>query len=418
MILTVVTIRGRDGAREGDIIQIPSNLQQSGQRMSDWWKYLLLFVIVLAPLEIAAYVAARSLVPLGIIVPPPYEDGYAAYLATRDPVLGWPRPDAMGSGEYDTRGSRIIPSFPDPSSHVCVSAYGDSFTWGDDVGPEHAYANALADRLGCRVANFGVGGYGTDQALLRYMHNSDDRAPVVVLGHFSENIVRNVNQLRDFYASGRFGFKPRFIRDSSGDLQLVPLPLLSSDEYLSVHRHTEELLPHEYFAPGRAGAPAVLGFPYTLTVVRAFFHYRIQARLRGQPSYAAFYDVNHPSGGLHVTTGIIAEFLKVAEQRSQQALVMIIPDIKDLETLRGGKGAAYDALLDQLTRSGIKPIDAGRGMLALVGDRDICDLYVSCGASHFNAEGYALLARLVHERLSTLPGLDLGIPLDSLQAVR
>ncbi len=371
--------------------------------MSDWWKYLVLFVILMLPIEIASYGVARLLIPRGIVILPPHEDGYEAYLATRDPVLGWPRPEAIGTGEYDARGSRIIPSFPYTSADVCVSTYGDSFTWGDDVGPEHAYANTLAEMLGCRVDNFGVGGYGTDQALLRYMHNRDDHAEVVVLGHFSENIVRNVNQLRDFYAAGRFGFKPRFVRHSTDGMQLVPLPTLSSDEYLSVHRRTETLLPHEYFTPGTTGASAVLAFPYTLTVVRGLFHYRIQARLRGQPSYAAFYDVGHPSDGLKVTTGIISEFVAIARNRNQHALVMIIPDIKDLEVLRDGNAAPYDTLVEQLTRSGIEPIDAGKGILSALGNRDICEIYVSCGASHFNAEGYALLAKLVYERLLRAP---------------
>ena len=418
MILSVASICGGDCAREDAIIGYVSDLQQGGRRMSEWWKYLVLFAIVLVPIEIASYVAARWLVPLGLVILPPQEDGYEAYLATRDPVLGWPRPDAIGTGEYDVRGSRIIPSFPDPHAYVCVSTYGDSFTWGDDVGPEHAYANALAGMLGCRVENFGVGGYGTDQALLRYMHNTEDQAPVVVLGHFSENIVRNVNQLRDFYATARFGFKPRFIRNAEGDLPLVPLPTLSSDEYLLVHRHANKLLPHEHFVPGTLGAPSIMGFPYTLTALRALFHYRIQARLRGQPSYAAFYDVSHPSGGLYVTSGIVSEFFSAARQRSQQAVVMIIPDIKDLEILRGGNAAPYDPLMVQLSQTGIDAIDAGRGILGLLGDRDICDLYVSCGASHFNAEGYAMLATLVRERLTTLPGLNIGNPGDSQHVVQ
>ncbi|MCC5870158.1 MAG: SGNH/GDSL hydrolase family protein [Gammaproteobacteria bacterium] len=383
--------------------------------MSDWWKYLILFVVILAPLEIASFLAARWMVPLGIVILPPKEDGYAAYLASRDPVLGWPRPDAIGAEEFDSRGSRIIPNFPSIFAHVCVSTYGDSFTWGADVGPDGAYANALANLLGCRVENFGVGGYGTDQALLRYVNNQDDHAPVVVLGHFSENIVRNVNQLRDFYASGRFGFKPRFILNQADELQLVPLPTLSVDEYLSVHRHTDSLLPYEYFAPNTKGAPAVFGFPYTLTVVRALFHYRIQARLRGQPSYAAFYEPGHPSGGLAVTEGIILEFVETARQRGQQALVMIIPDIKDLEMLRGGHGAPYDPLETLLAQAGIDSIDAGRGILALLGDRDICDLYVSCPTSHFSAEGYAMLAQLVHERITKLPDFQIGNPGNSQQ---
>ena len=368
--------------------------------MKDWWKYLVLVLLVVVPIELGSLVAARILAQQNIVLSAPDADGYEEYLEQRDPALGWPAPEVIGTWEYDLIGSRIIPSFPDPQSPACVSVYGDSFTWGDEVSPAEAYANVLAVMLGCRVNNYGIGGYGTDQAYIRYQSNEQDRPPTVVLGHFSDNIVRNVNQLRDFYAHSRFGFKPRFILDGQGELKLVPIPTLTADQYLSAFDSPEQFLPYEHFKPGRPGGPILARFPYSMTVTRALAHYRIQARLRGIPSYGPFYSEQHPSDGLAVTAAIVRAFFSEAQNRGQVPLFMLIPDIKDLELLEKGEEAPYLPLIEWLQRSGIDTIDAGPAIMSYLAGRDICDLYVACGHSHFNGEGYAILAHLVYETMA------------------
>jgi hypothetical protein len=94
----------------------------------------------------------------------------------------------------DKIGSRYVPEFPDPDKYqACVSLYGDSFTWGDEVDDVHAWGNVLSKLLHCRVSNFGVGGYGTDQAYMRFHYNKNDKPKLVILGFYTENIQRNVS---------------------------------------------------------------------------------------------------------------------------------------------------------------------------------------------------------------------------------
>jgi hypothetical protein len=47
------------------------------------------------------------------------------------------------------------------------------------------------------VSDYGVSGYGADQAYLRFRRVPDE-APVVILGIFGEGVIRNVNQYRGF----------------------------------------------------------------------------------------------------------------------------------------------------------------------------------------------------------------------------
>ncbi|MBT8423240.1 MAG: hypothetical protein KJP03_09000 [Gammaproteobacteria bacterium] len=353
-------------------------------------------------IEVVSFVAATILLPTGLLVAKPDTDGYEEYLLERDPVLGWPSKNVFGTGEYDVSGSRIVPAFPDPSADSCVALFGDSFTWGDEVTPEFAYGNVLAELLDCRVANYGTGGYGTDQAVLRYVDVIDDNAPVVVMGHFADNITRNVNQLRDFVAGGRFGFKPRFVLDDEG-LRLVPLPSLTVTEYAEAAERAAELLPYEYFRPGTWGAAGIKQLPYTKAVLHAALHYRVLAAVSGiRPTYAPFYESDHPSGALPVTVAMLNYGADIAATRAQRFVVLLIPDQHDLAAASRGEPTSYAALRDALHDSGtgVEVVDAADYLtMAFEGD-DFCELFVTCGASHFNPAGYRLLAEAVHSRLT------------------
>src|SRR5207249_8434311 len=132
------------------------------------------------------------LVPRGAMadVPRRTADEITLALAHRN-ALGWgPETDAAG------RAVRLAPR-PDPAfapgRPPCVATYGDSFTLGaadDATWPHH-----LARALGCPVANYGIGGYGSAQALMLFRAQRRlDRAPVVILAPLTETGMRNVNQ--------------------------------------------------------------------------------------------------------------------------------------------------------------------------------------------------------------------------------
>ena len=163
------------------------------------WRRKLLFsgilcLLVVLVVESVAYVGVRVLAGKSVIYVPRMADGYPDYLETRHPVLGWPSVEPDADDGRDATGSRFTPAFPDPTrSPACVSLYGDSFTWSNDVEAGDAWGNVLSTLLDCRVSNFGVGGYGTDQAYLRFRENTEDPSPVVVIAHQPENILRNVS---------------------------------------------------------------------------------------------------------------------------------------------------------------------------------------------------------------------------------
>ena len=178
-------------------------------------------------------------------------------------ILGWvPRPNSNsenGLYHYNSLGLRSArrdyPAQPD-SGVLRIAIFGDSFTHGSDVPYEQTFGAILADHLNtagtaAEVLNFGVGGYGIDQAMLRFgeqgAHLGTD---IVVLGFQPENLKRNLNLLRPLYdprTSLPFA-KPRFII-TEGGIRLINVPVLPPDRLVPTLRDLEnwELLPHEFF---------------------------------------------------------------------------------------------------------------------------------------------------------------------------
>ena len=94
------------------------------------------------------------------------------------------------------------------------------------------------------VMNFGVPGFGLDQAYLRYQKMIREfELPTVLLGFMPENMTRHVNTYRPFYYPGTdlpLG-KPRFKLDE-GQLKLVPNPFRSVADYERLLREPQTVL--------------------------------------------------------------------------------------------------------------------------------------------------------------------------------
>lgn len=366
---------------------------------------LALLLLIPFAVECLSWITGRFLMAERTFYLPPAPGNLHQYKLLRDPDLGWPSPTRRGKSDTDAAGSRPVPAFPEPGGE-CVSLYGDSFTYGQEVGHEEAWGNVLARELGCRVANYGVMGYGSDQAMIRFLLNDSDPARHVVLGHLSENVLRNSNQWRHLiYGGGEFGFKPRFILDDAGKLVRLPMPEIPEERYEDFLRNPEDYLEHDWFVPDGPGGLTRLEFPYTMSVIRSFGNFRNTARRRGMASYEPFYLPDHPSDMLAVTTAILAEFDRVARERGQTPVIALFPTGYDLRKRHGGGEWTYQPLIDALLARGLNPLNLGDGMLERLAGRDPCELFTRCDA-HYNAEGYSIVADLVRERIIPEPAAD------------
>jgi len=143
-----------------------------------------------------------------------------------DARVGWTRvagskhtfPDGT-TIDTDALGARQIPG---ASGAALLSTYGDSFTEGLEVDDADTWEAGLARQTGAMVWNFGVSGYGPDQALLALERNLERgvRTPIVILALVNENLNRIMTAFRPFYTYPYpdilVGFKPLFVKEADG----------------------------------------------------------------------------------------------------------------------------------------------------------------------------------------------------------
>ena len=328
------------------------------------------------------------------------ETAYKSYLAIRDPILGWPTADALNSDRYDKSGSRPIPAFP-TAGQECVTLYGDSFTYGSDVSDEEAWGNLLAGQIGCRVGNFGVGGYGTDQALLRFQTNAMDGATVSILGIHPHAIMRNVTQYFYLLAPQKvlsLAFKPRFI--SEGDsVRLIDLPSPNFSELHLLEGQVSQLLPYETFVPGNGIGPVPKRFPYLLVVINLLLHEKVQNWLSDLPSWKNFLAAEHPSKANQVTLGIIKQFFDECRKRDKKCLVIFFTTPSSYEYyLKSGQVAIRD-LSSELDKMNLPYIALTPHIAKRLGQRSICEILSNTEGctGHLNAEGNRIIADIVED---------------------
>lgn len=327
---------------------------------------------------------------------------YARYLEVRDPDLGWPRSEEFGGKVYDPEGARwCLESGADDAQRWTLSLYGDSFTADHAGGNTDHWGCRLQRETGTKVRNYGVAGYGTDQALIRYLNNKNDKAEIVILSHMSDDISRNLTRYRDFqmYAQN-WAFKPRFILEANGKIKRVAMPALSSEEYMRLLalEKPQLILPHENFHPNGPSGAVRLTFPYTIAIIRNLGFWEFQSRVSGLPSYATFYKESHPFRGLQITTGIMKSFVQEAQARGQKALLVHFPGKEDLQYYRENGKWIYQSLLYQLQREGLEALNFGETIIQHLAGRPVEDAFGTGSDDkryHYNLEISQLVADTV-----------------------
>ena len=381
-------------------------------------------VVSLAILEAGFFVISLFLPNSFDYVPPTRErfERYLAYSAQHSHVSsGWlPNAELTAPAGY-----RLSPAGADYAA-PCLSLYGDSFTWGFRVTDSEAWGDLLTKSLGCRVDNYGVAGYGTDQAYLRFVDNEADEAPVAVLSVWSENIARNVNQDRSLMYLN-FGIKPRFILDESGQLELIPPPSLTLQNYEQYADDPGAFLKHEFFLPEQTPlSKRRLGFPYLIRLPYFFSYKRIYlsllALISNPPSwYSELYEADHPSQALPIMIEVLTAFDRLARERGKRPIVFVLPSIKDADHWRATGTWSYKPLLDALQEREIQTFNVGAEMTARMGEEDYC-VYMCRNrahrSGHFTVEGNRLLGEIAHDllRAEGIGGESLASEPDSAQS--
>jgi hypothetical protein len=288
-----------------------------------------------------------------------------SYLA-HDPVLGWSiRPniqsDTGHSNAQGLRGTRDYTTKP-AAGVTRISAFGDSYTHGDDVKQADTWAAALENLFpNLEVLNFGVPGYGTDQAYLRYRHQGITfQSTIVLICYMSENINRMVNVFRPFYApdTGIPLAKPRFLLD--GDrLSLLPNPLPSAKEYRLLAENPEMMLAqlgrHDFFFKTHY-AESPYDFLPSCRLSKIAWQ-KARNRFGASSIFTSSKQYNTDSEAFQVTARILEDFFHDVLRDHATPLIVILPSDIDLLWVRQGKEKSYIPLLRHLDKREISYLD-------------------------------------------------------------
>jgi hypothetical protein len=223
----------------------------------------------------------------------------------------------------------------------------------------------------------------------------------------TENVIRNLTRNRDLVSYERwFALKPRFILNDRGELELVPIPQFSEQEYRRSIGLEGELLavPHENFQPGGPAGAVRLSFPYSVAVVRNLIGFHgFHARIRKQPEWQAFLQPGHKLHGLEITTGIAQKFVQLARERGKAPLVVVLPHPEDFKAFREKGSWPYRPLLEAYAKAGLPVHDFGPVLMAAATDSGKPVETFFGPTQHYNDAGNAVLARFVQSRIAALP---------------
>lgn len=274
-----------------------------------------------------------------------------------DRELGWQVGPGRRSrnGLYNSKsfGERVSPARPE-SAELWATAFGDSFTHGDDVADADTWLARLGDHdLPSR--NFAVPGYGVDQAWLRYRHLKTAVATnVVLIGVMADNIGRHLNRYRPFITPAEriFFVKPRF-ELVGGGLQLVPSPFRGLPDY---ERPPEALRPalfdiglKDRFFDRR------LYETHPMDALRLF---RIARTLRLKPAeHADWTALYRDEDAVALSLAVIQGFVREVRQDGRSPVIVFLPERRVARDVVGGRTPLTAAFVDRLRRLGAPLVD-------------------------------------------------------------
>ncbi|MBT4867827.1 MAG: hypothetical protein HON53_22225 [Planctomycetaceae bacterium] len=322
-----------------------------------------------------------------------------------DAETGWrPRPHISthgGNYRYNARGIRSPPKKYDlqpADGTLRIALFGDSFTHGDDVPFDDTWGAMLEEKLNAlgiaaEVINFGVSAYGMDQAFLRWQTLGRSYSPHIVLfGFQAENVNRNVNMLRAFYAGGTgipFS-KPRFVLDDDGTLRLINSPTLSLDRVPKVMANMDswKLAKYETFYDKARFAKRFWHCSRALSLAverlsdnepsRRIAPYRLEGELA------------------RVTLALLSEFRRDVERHNAEFYIVHLPKESDLDRLLENRGCAYQQLLERVSEQQIV-IDPQPRLLNAARADSLESLY----QRHYSPKGNGIITEVITNILAT-----------------
>jgi hypothetical protein len=326
----------------------------------------------------------------------------SSHMLALDPVLGWRyragyRDSLNAINSQGLRSTRRYASQP-PRGVLRVAAFGDSFVYGNDVADSAAWP-ALVEQLFPRieVLNYGVGGYGGDQAYLRFCSEGAALAPrIVVIGFVTDDLRHIVNVYGRFISNRETPLvKPRFMLDAGGQLVLLPNPLPRAPDYQRYLHSPERIV--ELGADDYWYRPAIYQDPlydYSATVrLLTNLWLRVEQRYFAPDRLLRHGELNASSTAFRIQISLFEHFTAAVQAAGARPIVVLFPDRQSLEQARQGRETIVAPLVRELAADGIEYVDLTPAFLEAQGDPSNWFLPVGDYSRHYAPAGNRIVAQ-------------------------
>ena len=309
-----------------------------------------------------------------------------------DQLLGWTvRPNLSTSdGMYFTsaegvRGSRSGEMFGAFRGTCRIALVGDSHTFGLELKFEDTWGYHLESHLpsGCKVLNFGVGGYSVGQMYLKFLRDVRPWRPNIVILSLSSHSAARTMGVYGLNMFERFipWAQPRFVLKDQ-ELKPVNFPLPSLEAIMAARSMSDlPFIDYDWFyVPGKWELPR--------------WRYLYKSYLfRSYVTWFPLWRTSQNGNSLEaINHALLWSFVREANKEGTTPILLYLPDIYDYqETPRRDMPS-----LSILRSSGIDYVDL-RPCLDKVNDR-----FIPKGG-HYSPQGSVSIARCVAAQLPPLP---------------
>jgi hypothetical protein len=294
--------------------------------------------------------------------------------------------------------------------NALICLFGDSYTVGSfDI--EKSWPYLLEKKAKRPVLNFGVGGYGTDQAYWRFEKRYIDKlkTPYVCLVIMSENIARIVIRYPGFYArsSSLRPPKPMYYKEKNGKIVLLPNPLKSPDEIVLLKEmpFIKEMGQKDYWYNffEQHGFNQRIHFPYSYFLLKQLpFSVRqyYQKRIKNNYHYKTLYNNNSARS---IMEHIILKFIHRAAENDTFPIILFLPNWIDfIDYQKKGETVYHDFYLN-IKRQHHATFDGMDYFTSyLEKGEEISLFFVSFENGHLNSYGEQVISEGFYRDLLTL----------------
>lgn len=326
-----------------------------------------------------------------------------------DPNLGWrPQPNLSDGpnviNEHALRNDAKYTVEP-PLNVVRIAAFGDSFVYGSGVNGDEAWPSVLEQLTeDIEVLNYGVPGYGPDQAYLRFVLEGRNFGPqITIFGVTTPSLRRILTRSAVFTASPHFIAKPRFILGADENLVLLPNPirqLSDANRYLEDPSALRQFGEFDYWYE-----PLMyenLLFQYSATA-RAFISVWSNVKRRyldserpliGNPGLGVF---NSSSRAFRILQKILESYRAIAKSWGAHPVIVILPDGYSVQRSRSGLLGIMDPVVEYCVDQQFECTDVTAAFLAQPVEAVTADWFVD--GFHYSIEGNRIVAEWLAKEL-------------------